>query len=206
MKMRVIRYNVLFAIGLAVTIEFSAALANGGNDHRRPKDTGVLTVRTSLIALMVIIDDVEAGQSGVGAPAEFYLPYGVHKVEVIGPDGRKYQTQEYEIRKGGKIGICLKIVENTITRPCPYRFHLEGPEKIMEGDLVTFTAVPDIKSPVPLRFGWRVDNGRVTSGIGTPSITVDSGRMGGRTSNGDLEVNDNVLDEWCWQVTSVLTD
>src|SRR5436305_7545443 len=111
MKMRVIRNNVLFAIGLALMVGLSTALASGGGDHdrHRPKDTGILTIRTSPIALTVVIDDVEQGKSGVGTPAEFYLPYGFHKFYLQAEDGIRYQAQEYEIRRGGKVCICLKI-------------------------------------------------------------------------------------------------
>ena len=202
--MRVIRYNFLFVIGLTLTLGLSTVLANGGDD-KKPKDTGTLTVRTSPVAMSVIIDGVEIGLSGVGTAAEFYLPYGFHRVEVVGPDGKKYQQHDIEIRKDRKVCICLKVVENTISRPCPYRFHLEGPERIMEGDLVTFAAIPEVKSPIPLRYGWKVDNGRITSGLGTPSITVDSANMGGRTIDAELDVNDDVYDGRCRQVISVPT-
>lgn len=196
-------------IGLVLTLGLSTALANGGGDTKnQPKNTGTLTVKTTPVALPVIIDGVERGKSGVSTAAVFYLTYGFHTIEVVGPDGKRYAQQDVEIRKDRKVCICLKVVENTTSRPCPYRFHLEGPEKIMEGDLVTFAAIPDVRSPVPLKYSWRVspDNVRVTSGLGTPSITVDSNGMGGRTIDAELDVNDDVYDGRCRQVISVPTE
>ena len=61
-------------------------------------------------------------------------------------------------------------------------------------------------APIPLRYAWRVSNGRVTSGLGTPSITVDSTGIGGSTINAELDVNDDVYDNRCRQVISVPTD
>ena len=60
-------------------------------------------------------------------------------------------------------------------------------------------------SPVPIRYAWKVSNGRVTSGLGTSSITVDSSGIGGQTINAELDVNDDVYDNKCRQVISVPT-
>ena len=203
-KMRVIRYNFLFVIGLVMTLGLSTAFAN---DHKNkaPKNMGTLTVRTTPAPYAVKIDGQYVGMSGVNDPAEFYLEPGIHTVEVAGPNGTAF-TKEIEIRRQAKHCICLKLVEETISRPCPYRFHLEGPDKITEGDLVTFAAINSGTAPVPIRYAWRVSNGLVTSGLGTPSITVDSKGMGGKTIDAELDVNDDVYDNKCRQVISVPTE
>jgi hypothetical protein len=85
--------------------------------------------------------------SGVNEEAWFYLSPGIHTVEVSGPDGKVF-IDEILIRRDAKHCICLKIVRETITMPCPYRFYLEGPDRITEGDLVTFAAI----NSAPRRF------------------------------------------------------
>lgn len=210
MKMRVIRFNFLFVIGLIVTLGLTTAFATGidKNDKkgRQPKDTGTLTVRTTPAPYAVKIDGVYRGMSGINDPAEFYLTPGIHTVEVAGPNGTAF-TKEIEIRRGAKHCICLKLVEETMSRACPYRFHLEGPDRIQEGDLVTFAAINSGTAPIPIRYAWRVGPGaaRVTSGLGSPSITVDSAGLGGQTINAELDVNDDVYDNRCKQVISVPT-
>ena len=205
--MRVTRYNFLFVIGLMMTLGLSTAFAMGGGDdkNKRNKDMGTLTVRTTPAPYAVKVDGKYAGMSGTNDPAEFYLTPGIHTVEVAGPNGTAF-TKEIEIRRGAKHCICLKLVEETLTRPCPYRFHLEGPEKIQEGDLVTFAAINSGTAPIPIRYAWRVSPGRITSGLGTPSITVDSTGMAGQTINAELDVNDDVYDNKCKQVISVPTE
>jgi hypothetical protein len=174
--MRVNRYNFLFVIGLVLTFGLSTVLANGGdNKSKRPKNTGTLSVRTTEAAYPVKVDGQYVGNSGVGTGAEFYLAPGIHTVEITGPDGKVW-TDEITIRRDQKHCICLKTVRETTSKPCPYRFHLEGPEKIKEGDLVTFAAINSGTAPIPIRYAWRVSpsNVRVASGLGTPTITVDS--------------------------------
>ncbi len=203
--MRLLRYNFLFVIGLVLTLGVSVAMANTGNDKKRPKDSGTLTVRTTPASYPVKIDGQYAGMSGVGTAAEFYLSPGIHTLEVGGPNGSVF-VREVEIRRDKKHCICLKLVEETVTRACPYNFRLEGPDRINEGDLVTFAAVNSGTAPIPIRYAWNVSNGRVTSGLGTSSITVDSTGLGGQTINAELDVNDDVYDNKCRQVISVPTD
>jgi hypothetical protein len=206
--MRLIRYNFLFATMLAVLfLGATAAMAHTSDNKGRPKNTGTLTVKTSPSALPVRIDGKDAGMSGVSSAAEFYLDPGIHLVEVIGPNGAVF-SREVEIRKDKKHCVCLKLVEETVKRPCPYRFHLEGPERITEGDLVTFAAINAGTAPIPIRYEWRVSPSavRITSGLGTPTITVDSTGMGGQRINAELDANDDVYDNKCRQIISVPTD
>ncbi len=204
--MRVIRYNFLLVLGLVLTLGISTALANGADDaKKKPKNMGTLSIRTTPEAFPVKVDGQDVGMSGVGTAAEFYLAPGFHTVEVIGPDGKVWKD-EIEIRRDGKTCICLKIIRETINTPCPYRFHLEGPDKVMEGDLVTFAAINSGTAPIPLRYEWKVRNGRITSGLGTPTITVDSAGMGSGIIEAELDVNDDVYDDKCRQVISVPTE
>ncbi len=205
--MRANRLNLLFLIGLVLTLGISTVFAAGGDDTKRPKNTGTLTIRTTERAYPVKIDGVDRGMSGVGTPAEFYLTPGIHTVIVEGPKGTIFR-KDIEIRRDSKTCICLKTVEMTTKRPCPYNFHLDGPGKIMDGDQLIFAAINSGTAPIPIRYDWKVspDNVKVVSGLGTPSITIDSTGMGGRTITADLDVNDDVYDNKCRQTISVPTE
>ncbi len=205
--MRLNRYNFLFVIGLVLTLGFTTVFANGDDKNKKPKNTGTLSIRTTEDSYPVKIDGKSVGMTGVGSGAEFYLSPGFHTVEVTGPDGRIWKN-DVEIRVDKKNCVCLKIVRETISTPCPYRFHLEGPDKVTDGDLVTFAAINAGTAPIPLRYSWKVTpaSARITSGLGTPSITVDSGGIGNGTINAELDVNDSVYDNKCRQTISVPTE
>jgi len=205
--MRFIKYNFLFVIGMMLTLGISSAMASSMDKRNKaPKGMGTLSVQTTPVSLPVKVDGQYKGMSGVGDPAEFYLAPGFHTVEVTSPDGKTF-VKEIEIRKGLKHCICLKMVEETISKACPYRFSLEGPERITEGDLVTFAAINSGTAPIPIKYVWRVspDSVLITSGLGTPTITIDSKGLGGRTIDAELDVNDDVYDGKCRQVISVPT-
>jgi hypothetical protein len=203
--MRVIRNNFLFAIGLMLTLCVTGAWANADKDHKAPKNMGTLTVRSTPAAYPVKVDGQYVGMSGVGTAAEFYLTPGVHTIEVAGPNGNVY-TKQLDIRKQTKYCVCLKVVEETTSHPCPYRFHLEGPDSVQAGEVIRFSALNDGTAPTPLRYQWKVSGGRITSGLGTPAITVDTSNMGGQTIEAELDVNDDTYDNRCRQVISVPTD
>ncbi len=205
--MRNIKYKFLFVVGLVLTIGLTTVLADGKTDSKRPKNTGILTVKTTPSAMTVKVDGQVVGLSGVSSPAEFYLAPGVHRVEVEGPNGKAF-SKEIEIRKDAKNCICLKIIEETTKRPCPYNIRLDGPERVVEGYLITFASFNAVKNDsIPVNYNWTVSpkNLRITSGLGTPAITVDTTGFGGQTINADLDVNDGVYDANCRQKISVPT-
>jgi hypothetical protein len=206
--MRNIRYNFLFVFGLILTFGLSTAFAqkNDNRNGRPPKNMGTLTVRTTPVAYPVRVDNQVIGMSGVDTPAEFYLAPGMHRLEIEGPNGKTF-AKDIEIRSAGKHCVCLKIVEETITKSCPYNIQLSGPDRVIEGDLITFASNNTVtEGAIPVIYNWTVSsNARITSGLGTPSITVDTTGMGGQTITADLDVNDGVYDASCRQRISVPT-
>jgi PEGA domain len=213
MKIRAQRYNLLFVLGLILTLGLSTTFAAGDKNDKKKnskeKDMATLTVKTSPASMPVKVDGEYIGMSGVGTGAEFYITPGTHTVEVSSPDGKTRSAPvTINIDKGRKVCVCLKLVEETRSKPCPYSFHLEGPGRVMEGEQVVFTAIADENSPVPVRFTWSVspDSIHVISGGDGPSITLDSTGMGGKTINAVLDVNDSVYDGRCRQTITVPTD
>ena len=203
-EMRNIRYNFLFVLGLMFTLGLTTAFAQ---NNRRPKNTGTLTVKTTPVAYPVKVNNQLLGMSGVDTPAEFYLPPGMHQLVVEGPNGKNF-SKEIEIRKDVKNCVCLKIVEEVTTRACPYNIRLDGPERVIEGDLITFVSTNSVtQGAIPVNYNWTVSPGNlnITSGLGTSSITVDTKGLGGQTITADLDVNDGVYDAACRQKISVPT-
>lgn len=195
-----------FVLGLMLIGGATAASAQK-NGKRAPKNMGTLTVKTSPVAYPVKVNNQLLGMSGVDTPAEFYLPPGMHQLVIEGPNGKNF-AKEIEIRKDLKNCICLKIVEEVTRRACPYNIRVDAPERVMEGDLITFASQNIGVDPAyPVNYNWTVSpsNLKITSGLGTSSITVDTRGMGGQTITADLDVNDGVYDATCRQKNSVPT-
>jgi hypothetical protein len=84
---------------------------------------------------------------------------------------------------------------------------VDGPEKVVEGDLITFVAVNAVSASVPLTYRWRVtpETLPITSGLGTSSITIDTKGIGNQTITAELDVTDDVYGATCQQKNSVST-
>lgn len=206
--MRNIKYSFLMVLGLMLTFGLTDASAQkSDNRNKAPKNMGTLTVKTTPVAYPVKVNDQLLGMSGVSTPAEFYLPPGTHRLAIEGPNGKTF-TKEIEILRNAKNCICLKVIEEVISRACPYNIQLTGPDRVMDGDLITFASLNSVTdSPTPINYNWTISpsNLRITSGLGTPSITVDTTGFGGQTITADLDVNDGVYDANCRQKVSVPT-
>jgi hypothetical protein len=203
-KMQKIRYNFLFIVGLMMAFSLATA-ATTAYSQKRPKNTGILSVKTSPQSYEVLVDGQVIGMSGVGSPAEFYLTPGFHRVEVLGPNGQNF-SKEMEIRRDTRNCICLRVNEIVEKRACPYNIMVDGPDRVQEGDLVTFSSRNLVtEGTIPVNYRWSVSGGTITSGLGTSSITVDTRGMGGQTIRAFLDVTDDVYGSTCFQKNEVTT-
>lgn len=191
----------------ALMLISGTVFADKKDSKKRPKNMGSLTVKTSPVSYPVKIDGQMIGMSGVDTPAEFYLEPGFHKMEVEFPNGKMF-TKEIEIKRGASNCVCLKYVENTITRPCPYDVRIDGPDSVLEGDLITFAAFNAVtSSTTPINYKWVVtpSTAKITSGLGTSAITIDTTGLGDQTVSATLDVTDDIYGPKCFQNIAINT-
>ncbi len=198
--MRKIRNGFLMLFGLMLTFGIAYTPVSA-QKIKRPKNTGMLTVRTSPAAYSVRIDGEFMGMSGTDTPAEFFMPPGNYQLEVEFPSGRMF-TKNIEIVRDKKNCVCLSYVENQTTRECAYDVRVDGPDEVVDGDLITFVASNSrTDTPNPLNYVWTVTPpaAKITSGLGTSPITVDTTGIGDQTVTAYLDVSDGFFDEKCRQ-------
>lgn len=205
--MKKISCNFLIIIGLIMALGTISTVSAAGTDDppKRPKNTGILSVKTAPQAYPILVDGVQVGLSGVSYAAEYYLTPGTHRVEIQVPNTSSPYVRDLEIKKDARNCICIKIVERTIETPCPYRVNVSGPEVVQEGDLIQFVAT-DAVNKTPVSYVWTVPpDVRITSGQGTSSITVDSTGLGGKNITAEVDVSDGTYDAQCRQRLTVRT-
>lgn len=202
------KFSLIAVLSLIVLVGVVPVFAGEKDDaaKKRPKNTGILTVKTTPDARTVKVDGKVLGMSGVDTAAEFWLAPGFYTLEVEGPKGKSF-IKEIEIRKDVRNCVCLKIVERTETEACPYNVSVDGPDKVLEGDLITFASYDALNYPTPLRYVWTVSprSAKITSGLGTSAITVDTTGMGGQTITAKLDVSDGLYAKQCGQQLPVAT-
>lgn len=214
-KMRKISYKFLFIVGLITVLGLGTIVSayDGKSKEtkdevtRIPKNMSMVSVTTDE-PMTVYVDGVAVGKTqGNQVKFEYPVNPGNHEVKIVNDGGKEFvKTDNYV--KGVRNCICVKTVRKKIETPCPYDIQVSGPEKVQEGDLITFAAMNAVSGGAnPLNYVWRVSpsNARVTSGLGTPSITVDSTGLGGQAVRAEVEVTDGYYDAQCRQRIAVNT-
>ena len=217
--MKKISCNFLLTIGLMMLLSagtvFAAHLESSvfvkdDPKIKIPKNMSMLQVETDE-PMVVYVDGVEVGKTQ-GNKIKFYhaVTPGLHEVRIAGMTGEVapfVQTVEY--RKGVSNCICLQTVRKKVETPCPYDIQVDVTQGVKDGDLITFTArnIAPVAGAAALSYVWKVSpaNARITSGLGTSVITVDSTGLGGQQVFAEVEATNGFYDEQCRQrIRSIL--
>lgn len=198
----------------------AALLLSAGAEAKKKKQdrknqqqptTGRIEVSTQPGGYPITIDGQPAGET-TDYVRTIDLEPGTHTVEIIFPNNTRW-AQTFQIVAGRKNCIALNYRPRTIeiptlaASPCPYPVNVTAPATVSDGDIVTFTADVGYQGPSALNYTWTVSPpaARILSGVGTPTITVDSSGLGNRRVTAILVVDDGSGDRSCRQTAQAAT-
>src|ERR1044071_4222965 len=210
------RPRAAFAALLALAA-CAALLLTAGAEAKKQKNkknqptTGRIEVSTQPGGYPISIDGQPAGETTDYVRA-IELDPGQHTVEIIFPNNTRW-AQTFNIIAGRKNCIALNYRPRTIeipaiaASPCPYPVNVTAPATVADGDIVTFTADVGYQGPSALNYTWTVSPpaARIMSGVGTPTITVDSSGLGNKRVTAILVVDDGSGDRACRQTAQAAT-
>src|SRR5215207_10069501 len=209
------RPRAAFAAFLALAA-CAALLLTAGAEAKKQKNkknqqptTGRIEVSTQPGGYPISIDGQPAGETTDYVRA-IELDPGQHTVEIIFPNNTRW-SQSFNIIAGRKNCIALNYRPRTIeipsiaASPCPYPVNVTAPAQVADGDIVTFTADVGYQGPSALNYTWTVSPpaARILSGVGTPTITVDSSVLGNRRVTAILVVDDRACRQTAQAATGV---
>ena len=192
--MKKFNYSFFIALGLLM-LAFGSTTAEAQRRQKTrevPVTYGMISVKTSPESYPVFVNGRQIMSSGIGTANEERLQPGTYDVEVRFPN-KSWRNEQFEVRAGKRSCVCLSYKENIIDRPCPSEVLVTVQPEATDGDLVTFSSNVAYSGTNQLGYNWTVtpESARITSGQGTPSITVDTTGLGSQTVTGRLEVVDN---------------
>ncbi|HEX8335508.1 MAG TPA: PEGA domain-containing protein [Pyrinomonadaceae bacterium] len=208
----------LLAAAVVALVACAALFAAGDAQAKKQKNkknqqptTGRIEVSTQPGGYPITIDGQPAGETTDYVRA-IELEPGQHTVTIQFPNGTPW-TQTFNIIAGRKNCIALNYRPRTIelpaiaASPCPYPVNVTAPAQVSDGDIVTFTADVGYQGPSALNYTWTVSPpaARILSGVGTPTITVDSSGLGNKRVTAILVVDDGSGDRSCRQTAQAAT-
>ena len=196
-----------FALAALLALAFGFAYPSSTVDaKRKPAKHGVIKIQTSPAGLPIEIDGKPEGTTTTEWRS-WNREAGMHSVVVILPDGQRW-IREFSLDAGRIKCVALNYrpgLAPTVS-PCPYPVNLSAPVTVNEGDVITYTADVTYGGTSALNYVWTVSPGaKILSGVGTPTIAVDSTGLGNQTVSATLVVNDGSGEAACRQVAHGLT-
>jgi hypothetical protein len=197
-------FAALLALTFCIAYPGSAAYAK----KRKPAKYGIIKIQTSPAGLPIEIDGKPDGTTTIDWRSWERTP-GVHTVVISLPDGQRW-TREISLDPGRIKCVALNYrpgVPPTVS-PCPYPVNLSAPVSVNEGDVITYTADVTYSGSSALNYTWTVSpaTAKILSGLGTPTISVDSTGLGNQTVSATLVVNDGSGEAACRQVAHAATN
>jgi hypothetical protein len=187
-----------------------APVAHAQKKNGKRPTVGVLEVSTAPGGNPLFIDDAPAGPTTENMRVIELTP-GPHKIEIVFPNGTRWSHVVNTIA-GRKDCIALTYRPRSIDippitqSPCPYPVKISAPATVADGDQITFSADVPYTGQSALNYTWTVSppTATITSGAGTPTITVDSTGSGRRVT-AILVVDDGSGDRACRQTAQAST-
>jgi hypothetical protein len=181
------------------------------NKKNQQPTTGRIEVSTQPGGYPITINGQPAGET-TDYVRTIDLEPGTHTVEILFPNNTRW-AQTFQVLAGRKNCIALNYRPRTIevpalaASPCPYPVNVTAPATVADGDIITFTADVGYQGPSALNYTWTVSPpaARILSGVGTPTITVDSSGLGNRRVTAILVVDDGSGDRSCRQTAQAAT-
>ncbi|HEX8292719.1 MAG TPA: PEGA domain-containing protein [Pyrinomonadaceae bacterium] len=208
---RLLAVAVVALFACAALFAASDAQAKKQKNKKNQPTTGRIEVSTQPGGYPITIDGQPAGETTDYVRA-IELEPGQHTVTIQFPNNTPW-TQTFDIVAGRKNCIALNYRPRTIeipaiaASPCPYPVNVTAPAQVSDGDIVTFTADVGYQGPSALNYTWTVSPpaARILSGVGTPTITVDSSGLGNKRVTAILVVDDGSGDRSCRQTAQAAT-
>ncbi len=197
-------FAVLIAIAFCLVHPASTAYAA---KKKKKSNAGTIKIRTNPGGFPLSIDGRSEGQTTTDY-MEYTLDPGRHTIEVTLPSGQRWSRDiNVETRRRTCVDLNYRPPVLVAKSPCPYPVNVSAPATVTEGDLITFTADVSYSGTSALNYTWTVNpsEAKIVSGLGTPTLTVDSTGLGGRRVTAVLVVDDGSGDPACRQSAQAST-
>ena len=196
-------------LSLAVLLAFVFFTVQTSSVAAKPKKAknGTIKILTNPGGLLLTIDGKARGETLTEYRAIDLEP-GLHSVQVTLPNGQ-FWIREIELPAGRVkcVVVNYKPLPPLAKSPCPFPLNVSAPKQVTEGEIITYIADVAYTGSAPIKYQWNVapSSARVISGLGTPTLNVDSTGLGGQRITATLVADDGSADPACSQTVQAVS-
>jgi hypothetical protein len=199
--------NLKFAlIALFALVLFAVPASTAFAKNKKAK-YGTIKLLTNPGGLLVMIDGKPHGETTTDYRA-FDLDPGLHTLQVRLPNG-KFWVREVELPAGRVkcVVVNYRPLPPLPKSPCPFPVSISAPNQVTEGEIITYNADVTYSGDSALKYTWKVtpSSAHIISGLGTPTLSVDSSGLGGQRIIATLTADDGSSDPACVQSAQVVS-
>lgn len=175
---------------------------------KKPASYGTLKVQTNPPGLPVEVDGKREDTTTTDGRIWDLNP-GRHSIIISLPNGQRW-TREINLEAGRIKCVALNYkpgLPPVPSSPCPFPVNLSAPASVNDGEVITYTSDVTYGGSSALNYTWTVSpaTAKILSGLGTPTITVDSTGLANQTITATLVVDDGSGDAACRQSSQAST-
>jgi PEGA domain-containing protein len=193
--------NLKFAFIALFAIVFFVAPATTASAKSKKAKYATIKILTNPGGLLLMIDGKPHGETTTNYRA-IDLDAGLHTLQVRLPNGH-FWTREVELPAGRVkcVVVNYRPLPPLPKSPCPFPVNISAPTQVTEGEIITYTADVAYSGDAALKYAWKVtpSSARIISGLGTPTLNVDSTGLGGQRITATLTTDDGSSDPACAQ-------
>ena len=199
--------NLKFAFVALLALGFFVAPATTASAKSKKAKYATIKILTNPAGLLLMIDGKPHGETTTDYRA-FDLDAGLHTVQVRLPNG-KFWVREVELPAGRVkcVVVNYRPLPPLPKSPCPFPVSISGPNQVTDGEIITYTADVAYSGNSALKYTWKVtpSSAHIISGLGTPTLTVDSTGAGGQRIIATLTADDGSSDPACAQIAQAVS-
>ena len=199
--------SLKFAFAMLLALTFFVVHPSMASAKTKKVKYGTMKILSNPGGLLLTIDGKPAGETRTEYSA-YDLEPGVHNVQITLPNGKVW-IREIEIAAARV--KCVVVNYHPLPpipkSPCPFPVSISAPKQVTEGEIITYSADVAYTGNSTLRYNWKVtpSSARVISGLGSPTLSVDSTGLGGQRITATLVADDGSSDPLCAQTAQAVS-
>jgi PEGA domain-containing protein len=203
----ILNNSLKFAFAALLALSFFAVQPASVSAKTKKANYGTIKILTNPGGLLLTIDGKSYGET-LTKYSSIDLEPGIHNVQITLPNGH-FWIREIELPAGRVkcVVVNYRPLPPLPKVPCPFPLNISAPKQVTDGEIITYTADAAYSGTASLRYNWKItpSSARVISGLGSPTLNVDSTGLGGQRITATLVTDDGSSYPECSQTAQAVS-